>query len=402
MTERADRVLVHVVRTLWVGVFVFTAIKAVASPNRHSVYPEYAQAAREWPTAGEFEAVVAYQYLPYFGDLFAPFAALPDRLGALAWAVTIFAVYAAGLRAFLRQNGLHGPGYQLALACGLLVGCGSPVNLQANVLVVACWLWAVVAVRRERWWLAAALFALPAFKIYTLATALVFVAIYPRQLGVRLAVAVGGLLALPFAFHPAVAVNHRIATLIPYLASGDHYERFSYQTLYEAWRMYVGDVQAAWLLPVQASLGLAVPLVVLRWRRNGATEEAVERTGLFLGMTWCVSFGPSIEPQTYLIAAPALGWWLARFAFGPRPNRLAATALAVVVALAGSPIYGIGPFVREALIPTRVPFLAMATLHLAALYAAWAQGSARAHGREVLHHRVTMPGRVSPPAGVSG
>lgn len=387
--------LVHLVRTLWVGVFVYVVVKAAVTPYRHSVYPEYALAACEWPADGEFASIVSIQYLPYFGDLLAAFAVLPDRLGAAVWGAVIVAAYAGGLRAYLTVDPPGGGvAWQVALAVGLLVGCGSPANLQANVLIVACYLWAAVAVRGRWWWTAAVLFALPMFKLYTLAPGLVFAALYPRQLGLRLAVAVAGLLALPYVSHPAAAVGHRYHTLLAYLTGGDHYELFSYQTLYEAWRRYVGGVNAKWLLPVQAAAGLAVPLVLWKLRKGGAAAADVERNGLFLTLTWCVSFGPSIEPQTYLLAAPAVGWWLARCSFGPRPHCGAAVALLLVAAVAGSPLFAV-PAVRTALIPARVPFFALAAVHVGMLYVV------RVRSRAIRGAAAVMPTTVLKANGVT-
>ncbi|QEL20937.1 DUF2029 domain-containing protein [Limnoglobus roseus] len=401
MSQRTVNALVHVVRTLWIGTLIFVAVKSFVTLDRHSVYPDYAAAARDWPTDGPFESMVSFQYLPYFSDLLAPFAALPNWLGALSWGTLTFALYATGLRAFLTldppDGRPNGAGRQLALACGILIGCGSFANHQANVLVAGCWLWAAVAVRKQQWWAAAVLFALPMFKMYTLAPGLVFAALYPRQLGLRLAAVVAALLALPFAFHSAAVLGYRFDKMTEYLVSGEHYRKFPYQTLYEAWRLYVGDVRASWLLPVQALAGLAVPLLLVRLRRAGAPGAEVERHGLFLGATWCISFGPSIEPQTYLVAAPAIGWWLASCAFGPRPNRVAVAGLAVVAVLAGSPLYSFGPGVRDALIPYKIPFLALAALHLGLLYTVRVQTRAREMmSRGAAGVGVPVPSAVAP------
>jgi len=345
---------------LWVGVFLFVVIKAIAAPAKHSVYPVYAQSAREWVSAGPFTSIISIQHLPYFADLVAPFAALPDRIGAAGWAVFGFLAYATGLRAFLA---IHLPdaatgrtSSQTALLCGLLVGSGSLANHQSNVLIVGCWLWAMVAVRSRWWWSAAALMAISAFKMYTLAPTLVLAALYPRQLSGRLAVTIAAVLALPYVFHPAAAVEHRFLAMVEYLCGGDHYRIFHYQTLYETWRQYIGPVEVRWLLPLQALAGIVIPLLVWAFRRSGGSYAEAERHGFFLACVWCVSFGPSIEPQTYLLVAPTLGWWLASCL---RQNRAAAIAVVVVIGLAGSPVYSLGPAVRDAIIGSKLPFIAM-------------------------------------------
>ncbi len=355
-------------RALWIATFVFVVVKAAVAPHKHSMYPSYAQTTREWVSSGPFASIHTVQHLPYFSDLVAPFALLPDRIGASGWALVVFAVYAAGLRAFLAIHPpalpTGGAGTQLALLCGLLVGGGSLANHQSNVLIAGCWLWAAVAVHRGRWWWAAALFAIPGFKIYTLAPALVFAALYPRQLGGRLAAAVAATFAVPYLLHPAAAVNYRFEALAGYLTSGDHYRIFQFHTLYEAWRTYVGPIEARRLLPAQALAGLAVLPALWRMRRAGRSEPDVQRTGLFLACVWCVSFGPSIEAPTYLLAAPAFGWWLGRSAMGPHSSRLAAVLVASVISLAGSPLYSLEPAIRRTLTQYQVPFLAISAFYL--------------------------------------
>ena len=377
--SRAE-LLKRVVLTLWVGTFVFIAVKSVATPTKRTMYPHYAETAREWISEGQFTSIISYQYLPYFGDLMAPFAAMPDGLGSPCWAILCFVVYGTGIRAFLRvhapESGPAGVGRDLALLCGLCVGCGSLSNGQSNLLIIGSWLWAAVAVRDRRWWAAAFLFALPMFKMYTLVAGLVFAFLYPRQLAGRLAVCVGVLLALPFLFHPDAAVWHRHETALAYLTGGDHYRIFNFQTLYEAWLVCIGPIDPARLLPVQALAGLAVPLVLALRRWRGADHAELEKRGLFLTAMWCVSFGPSIEPQTYILVAPALGWWLARCVAGPRPSRVGAAFVTAAVIMAGSPLYTFFRTQTGEATNTKLPWAAMALCHLAFLVVA----AGRPHG----------------------
>jgi hypothetical protein len=355
------------VKLLWVCVFVFIVVKASVSPVRHSVYPGYALSVNDWISSGTHQSLNSIQHLPYFSDMMAPFAALPNWLGCACWAALGFLTYATGLRAFLAihspDNRSDGRASQIALVCGLLVGVGSLHNNQSSVLILGCWLWAAVAVHRQKWWLAAALFAVPAFKMYTLAPALVFVALYPRQLLGRFTLCVSALVMLPFVLHPAATVIHRHELMVTYLTDGHHYKTFPFLTLYEAWKFYVGDISAGRLLPVQVLAGLAVPLTLLSLRRKGVSRAEIETHGLLLASVWCVSFGPSIEPHTYFLAAPALGWWIGRSACGPRPAPLVVAALIVVVMLSGSFLYSVGAL-REPLARYKIPFFGMTVFYL--------------------------------------
>jgi hypothetical protein len=377
-------------RALWVGVIVLVAGKAFFAPASHSVYLGYEQSATDWPLSGPFRSLNSIQHLPYFSDLMAPFAACPLRYGELAWALVLLTIYAGGLLAFLNRFPVTGDperpfaGRGLALLVTLLVGGGSLMNHQSNTLIVGCWLWGAVAVRGKRWWLAAFLFAVSGFKLYSLAVGLVFAALYPRQLAPRFAAVLVGLLALPCLFHPTDAVAYRLTTLVSYLTTGAHYKMFTgYVTLYETWRRYVGPVDAANLLPIQAGLGAAVPVVLWLLRRRGVPAAQLERHALFLASVWCVSFGPSIEPHTYLLAAPMIGWLTARCFQGDRPSLKLGAPLLVLALLAGSPLTALSPGLRDFAHGSKVSCVGMMALYLALLTAGTARVARGAGRRDV-------------------
>jgi hypothetical protein len=279
-------------------------------------------------------------------------------------------VYAANLRAFVREFVSDEHARTTILLIGLIPGAGSIVNHQANILVVGCWLAAAVAVRRERWWLAAGCLAVPCFKMYPVAMAGVFAVLYPRPLIGRLIVALTGLLLLPFAFHATDAVTYRMETMWRYIADGRHYAIFPYQTAYEAWQRHVGPVEAKMLLPGQAIVGLAIPLVLVLQRRRGRPDGELIVAAIVLTSLWCVTLGPSIEAHTYLIAAPALGWRLAGQLTSPRRSWFAVGLTAFAIAMAGSLLFAISPAVRDPLCDWRIPFFAVGAIFATELVAA--------------------------------
>jgi hypothetical protein len=356
----------RIIDAAWIVMAVFVAIKAFASPNRHSTYPGYRLTATGWVSSGELPSMNCHQYLPYFGDLMAPFAALPDRIGAPAWALVGFLLYAFGFRRFIAD---HSPDEQTSatmLAVGLLPGFGSLVNHQANVLVIGCWLLAAVEARRERWWLTAIWLAIPGFKLYTLAMAGVFAVLYPRPLIARLAITISAILMMPFLFHSSDAVIYRLSTMWTYITEGDHYRIFPYQTLFEFWQRYVGSVEAKRFLPIQAFVGISIPVSLSICQRLGHDRNELLRSALFLTSLWCVSFGPSIEPHTYLLAAPALGWGLANAV--RNQSVIAIVGISVTIASAGSPIYTLGQAIRLFLSTNKIPFVLVTSMFLIALF----------------------------------
>jgi hypothetical protein len=290
-------------RTILLGFLVVVAVKAMLSPARHSVFPEYADAGRDiW--ADEPLGFVARQYLPYFSIAMTPLAVLPERLGCLLWTVLNLLVYFTGLRAFQRT---FVPREQVAtfLAVSLLVGLSSLWNQQANTFIIGCLLWGSVAVVRQRWWLAAVCLGLPAFKFYPLALGLVDAVFAPRLAG-RLALVILALVLLPTLFLGIEETWTRYAWIAEYAAEGVHALRFNLVGVRELLARHGYDFEMCSFFWIQAFTGALIPLVLV-----ASSPEDRVRGGFLLTSLWFVTFGPSVEAQTYLLAAPALGLLLA-------------------------------------------------------------------------------------------
>jgi hypothetical protein len=288
-------------RFIIVAFIVVVAIKAVISLDKHTVYPEYADAGRDIWT-DEPLGFVARQYLPFFSLAMTPLAALPDRLACPLWAILNLVVYFTGLRAFHRNFLPHRSGAPV-LAVGMLVGLSSLWNQQANALILGCLLWGTAALHRGRWWLAAGCLAIPAFKIYPLALGLVFAVFSPRW-GWRWAIVVAALVLVPFLLLGPGTAWTRYIWIAEYAAEGVHSLRFNLVGVRE-WLMrhhYEMDMRSFFF--VQAFTGALIPLVLL------LNPDAVLRRGFVLVSLWFVTFGPSVEAPTYLLAAPALAMLL--------------------------------------------------------------------------------------------
>lgn len=369
MTPNGLHGLKYVTRSLWMGLIIFILVKCLAFPDKKTVYTNYARSAFDWPATGPFDTLQSYQYLPYFSDLIRPLAELPNRYGSAIWGVLIFALYGLGLRVMVRDYPPAEPpreqlGRHLVFIGGILVGSNSIINNQANLLIIGCWLLGVGAVQRERWWLAAMLFALPMFKLYTLVLGLVFAALYPRPLIVRLLLMVVLVNAVPVMLHGVEPVLHRLVTMTDYMTSGTHYRMFDYQSLHEIWMTYIGPIASGQVLPIQAAMGLLVPLLLLGFKWAGGSRTEVNYAALFLTTLWCVSFGPSIEMETYFLIGPVVGWWLAHFATRRPPRWLGLLGLFVVIGFLGSPLNGLLAGVRGTISQARLPFLVAAMLYI--------------------------------------
>lgn len=370
--------LARVAAAVWVAVFAFTAVKNLASPVRHTVYPLHARAARELARGEAPAAVVSLQHLPYFaGVIVAPFAALPDRYGGTLWGLASVGLLFTGLRAFA---GRFAPGDERARAVILisapLAGIGSIANNQSNLFIAGCLAWGAVLVRDGRWWAAAVALAAPGFKLYPLALGLVYAALYPRAFAVRFAGAVAGWWLLPFLLYPGSVIHERVASVGVYIATGEHYENYPFMGVREFLEQYVARLGPGVYFPIQAAAGAVIPLLLLRRRRAGAADVDTDARAAVLTGLWCVTFGPSVEPQTYLLAGAGLGLLIAT---GGR----AAAGLAAVAVLVCGPLETdlFGPAARVAITGSKAACAAVTlvfTQQLAA--AAWGLSHVRPGG----------------------
>jgi len=317
---------------VWMIVCAALLVKNAVSPNSHSVYPQYAQAARALAGDGA-GSIYSVQHLPFFADLVYPFSMFADSVGSVLWLLTSLAVLVTGLQAFfarIRPDGVDAWPWMYLVV--LVIGLVSLANNQSNIIITGCLLWGAVAVHDRRWWLAAACLAVPGFKMYPLALGMLYAALFPRRFAWRFAFAVGLTLAIPYVFHPAAAVSGRYADVFAYVTGSPHSQTYVL--------MNARDFLIRWGLPigpklfvfVQALTGISILRLMVYCRRRGISDDQIVWNGFMLTSLWFVTFGPSVESQTLLLAAPAIAWiFVKTWAQSPRSAAAVACAAALVV-----------------------------------------------------------------------
>lgn len=305
---------------LWCVLLVVVTAKCVFKPKMHSVYPSYIQTVRANLRYAGVEhsvesAYISRQYGPVFTDLLAPFCPLDDRLGGTLWSLGSLGILLSAFYHLLTTYVENLNRKQLGIALLLLpwMGLASLYNGQLNIAITGLLLWGAIACQNRRWWTASILFAIPtAIKIYPVAMAMVFIALYPRQLLGRFAVTVLAVCCFPFLLHPASEVVAEYLQWMQYLASGEHYTlqlvRVDVRTFVETW---IGPITTAGFLPVQMFSGMVIAFLVLcRQNVEGFWKEgenkALGLAAYSMTSLWLVLFGPATEEATYLLAAPAV------------------------------------------------------------------------------------------------
>jgi uncharacterized membrane protein (Fun14 family) len=271
-------------------------------------------------------------YSPLTAALFAPFSCLPPTLAYSLWLIVNAAAFLGGLAAIFNTNLFPnfnrkciGIVYLLLLPLGL----GNLAVGQANPFVIGLLMFAIAAVRVERWNIAALCVAIPTFfKIYPLAVGMLICVIAPRRYVWRLLLALLLLAVVPFLFQNWSYVSDQYHAWIETRMSDN---RLQYPEKYvpvDLWFLlhWVGRLPISpWFYSViQAGTGAAIGLLCI-WGiwKNWKIERLL--VGLFfLGSVWIPLCGPATESHTYLFMAPALVLALVRSFHERQPNVLRA------------------------------------------------------------------------------
>lgn len=305
---------------LWTVVLLIVLVRAGLFPERNSVFGLFQRAGARW-LAGErlYPNVGEFLYSPLAAAAFAPFALLPTGAAGVLWRLGSAAAYLLAAAALLRRSWANGgvaPGAG-AQAAGLLtllvLSLGNFNNGQASPVVIALLLGATLAAEAQRWgWAAAAIAAATFFKIYPLAVGLLLVALYPRQLGWRLALALLAGFGLSLLLRGPVYGLEQYRGWFRSLGADPRRLDGPFGVWRDAWlllRLARVPITVSQYAAVQVAAGAAAAsFCVWGQRARGWTGGRLRFAAFALGCGWVTLFGPSTESATYIFLAPALAY----------------------------------------------------------------------------------------------
>jgi glycosyl transferase family 87 len=317
---------------LWAAVLVSLALWAGLHPTAKQLNSLWREVGQSWidgedlytPTHGGF------RYGPLFAACFSALAVVPFSVAAavvrLVNGIALLGATLAWLRRAAPERLAPKP---QALFLGLLaiLSISNLESGQFNPLVIGLLLGSVVAVHERRWNFATALLALASvLKVYPLAFALLLVVVYPRQLIVRLPLALIAVVGLPFLVQNPEYVARQYRQWGALLSIADEHRRFqpldsteTYRDAFYLFRLFNVPMPLAGYAILQAVSGLAAAVACRLASRRGAPASQVLWIVLVLGTCWMTLLGPASEPKTYILVAPALAWWAIRTCYrGPR------------------------------------------------------------------------------------
>jgi hypothetical protein len=371
------------VYALWLMLAFVMAIRTVASPIKHTVFPIFAASSINWwndkPLYSFDPSLDLFRYSPTFAVCVSPFAALGLSLGGILWSWLSISAYATGLWRFAkdvlpeewskaRLVGFH--------ALAIFVALPGIWNSQSNTLVVGLVLLAASSLIRQCWWVTAVLLAVAVWtKLTPLAPALLLCGLRPTRLAPRFvaALAVGAL--IPFLTRsPAVVVGHYAEWWTSLTGSGGN----RWPGFRDGWTLWLAlsefcqqqnrpywlimPIDSLWYRVLQATSALGV-LAWCLWNRKSASPRWLLSTTLGLGMAWMMLFGPAVEHTTFVFLAPSLAWAMLQGEAEWRGRWLALTAFVLIAILGWDPLTGT--------LLKRLPLMAIALPLGAVLFTIW-------------------------------
>lgn len=315
VAPEAQRLWLLAARVLWFSLGVACGIKALVSPEIHTVYTAFSGATHDWWSNQSLYFQRAYYYSPTFAVLLTPLAIWSNAIGGILWAAASVTLLWLGLRHFYRvvlpSHGWPAASEGKFLLIALVGSVRSFWSAQSNALLIAMVLLGAVAIVRGKWWRGAWWLAAPIhIKVWPLAVAGLFGAQWARRLAARLPVAVVGLGLIPFLTKPpAMVIQQYVGWYQCLFQRQAGVIRFTgYRDAWTIWEKLFSPVNPHTYMLVQAA-GAAAALAWCLWRQwRGATvrQQVVITIGVW--SAWQLMLGPGTERLTYILVAPSLAW----------------------------------------------------------------------------------------------
>ncbi len=301
---------------VWCLLALAVGAKALASPERHSVWPLIAAASGHWwadeSLYQRYPGIDMFRYSPAFAVAMTPLAAMPMPLGGLLWGMGSLALLFVGLGAYHRDVLSLVPGCPDRSAFLILSAVGvAPMawNLQSNTLLLALLAYGTAAVARGEWWQAAFCLAAAVFiKLWPLAWIAVLVVRHSRQLGFPVAVVLTALTAIPFLAAPPDVVERAYREWWQALYASQTTRWPGYRDLITVWQLTGLPIRTAFYHLLQAAAGGGVLLISILASHRGKDLRRGLAVGFEVWLCWQLLLGPGSEQNTYGLILPFMGW----------------------------------------------------------------------------------------------
>ena len=303
---------------VWAAVLTIVVLRGWLSPS-NSVYPIYAQAARDWLAGHDLYLMRGspYRYSPPVAAMFIPLSLLGDAPGGTLWRLANFISYLAGLCWFLHAVVLGGGASQqrgILLLLIIPLSVGSLNNAQSNPLILGMLLAALAAAKSRRLFLSSGLIAWAClFKVYPIAVGLLLGLHYRRSFLFPLMLWLLLGLAFPFALKDSSFVAHQYSGWLHHLRTDDR-QGLPVDVWYRDLRLLcrVCRIPLTSETYLWVQLAVAVGIAAICWKASRSHQNDRNLLIMILGLAscWMTLFGSATESCTYILLAPSLCWAL--------------------------------------------------------------------------------------------
>jgi glycosyl transferase family 87 len=307
--------LLRLAELCWWVFLAAVCIKAGFFSNKHSTWPVLATGGQHWTEGAHlydsYPGIDLFRYSPTFAASLAPLARLPLPIGGMLWAGLNFFAFYVAVRV-LADHILPVRFDPRSRACYLLLslfgGHSMIWSLQSNALILACAVFAVWAIIKESWWLAAALLAIPVYlKIWPLVLALLVLAYRPRPLLGRFLIMILLLGLVPFLLWPTGAAGCYQEWF--HALGEQRFQRWpGFRDAWTIWEVFQSPVPREAYQALQIGAALLTLLLWLACQRRLRDQRLMLTFLLGIYAGWQLLFGLGSESLTYGVIAPLIAW----------------------------------------------------------------------------------------------
>jgi Glycosyltransferase family 87 len=298
----------------WIALALAHAVKTIADPHAHSVFPIFHEAGQFWRdgrsiyhhaegTPNEFF------YSPAFAVLLAPLSFFSLPAAAVMWSWLSLGLLFVALRSLYKEvidkwqpTLWEGPFLLLAGVTAVQGGWSA----QSNSLVLAGVLFGITSLMRGRYWRAAFCLAIPVhIKVWPIIAVALLSVRYFRELSWRAAVAIVAVGAIPFLTASPLRVVESYTTWVEKLEYRQEFgSRYGgYRDTWTILENTMGEPSKTNYKIWQAVAGLTILAWTIRNAQKFTKERWLLATLAWWGV-WQLLCGPGTERLTYGILAP--------------------------------------------------------------------------------------------------
>ena len=307
---------------LWAIMLIASLVRLWISPEKHSVFPNFSEAASRWVHGKDLYTARGnydFRYSPLVAIGFTPLLPFGNRVGGMVWCVFCTTLLVAALNQWLKKGAPQPTSGQERGAVFLLVlplAIGNIASNQSNAPVLAMLLIAMTALQTESFTTACvAIVVAFLFKLYPLSLGLILLLIYPRKLSGRLLLLVLAGLLLPYLFQRTAYVNFTYREWGHYLTVEDR-SKLGIGRAYRDFQFLLHDLSIVITQRTYRMIELMVAAIFgvfcLMARSKHGSSARLHFFVFALALCWMTVFGPATESMTYLLVAPVVCYLLVK------------------------------------------------------------------------------------------